>query len=272
MAPGGERFSGVAALHMMSPAVVSPTRARVTLCFLDPAGSAVQGAICPFRTGPEAGRQDPMIQLRQVLPDGFTRGEKEFGCAEYEMKRLVTLPNILTGLRFALIPVLIVLFSVQQTRAIGLVTFFVFVFAALTDLVDGYLARKYKSETTLGKLMDPLADKVLVATALIMLIPMGRVPAWVCLLIICREIIITGFRGFAASTGVVLPAGMIGKIKSNFQYFAIGFLIFPLGVLPVPYLYETGQGLLYISLIMAIWSGVEYFYNLRAIFQEPVKP
>ncbi|MBV5329041.1 MAG: CDP-alcohol phosphatidyltransferase family protein, partial [Chlorobium sp.] len=172
MAPGGERFSGVAALHMMSPAVVSPTRARVTLCFLDPAGSAVQGAICPFRTGPEAGRQDPMIQLRQVLPDGFTRGEKEFGCAEYEMKRLVTLPNILTGLRFALIPVLIVLFSVQQTRAIGLVTFFVFVFAALTDLVDGYLARKYKSETTLGKLMDPLADEVLVATARIMLIPM----------------------------------------------------------------------------------------------------
>ncbi|MBV5307179.1 MAG: CDP-diacylglycerol--glycerol-3-phosphate 3-phosphatidyltransferase [Desulfobulbaceae bacterium] len=184
------------------------------------------------------------------------------------MKHLVTLPNILTGLRFAMIPVLIVLFSVQQTRTIGLVTFCVFVFAALTDLVDGYLARKYQSESTLGKLMDPLADKVLVTTALIMLIPMGRVPAWVCLLIICREIIITGFRGFAASTGVVLPAGMIGKIKSNFQYFGIGFLVFPLGILPFPYLHEIGQGLLYISLVMAIWSGVDYFYNLRAIFQE----
>jgi CDP-diacylglycerol--glycerol-3-phosphate 3-phosphatidyltransferase len=188
------------------------------------------------------------------------------------MVQLVTLPNILTGLRFALIPVLIVLFSVEQTRSIGLVTFSVFVFAALTDLVDGYFARKYKSESTLGKLMDPLADKVLVTTALIMLIPMGRVPAWVCLLIICREIIITGFRGFAASAGVVVAAGQIGKIKSNFQYFGISFLLFPLGVLPVPYLHEIGQILLYISLVMAIWSGIDYFYNLRSIFQEPVKP
>ena len=101
------------------------------------------------------------------------------------MDQLVTLPNILTGLRFAMIPVLIVLFSIEQTITIGLVTCFVFVFAALTDLVDGYFARKYKSESTLGKLMDPLADKVLVATALIMLIPLGRIPAWVCLLTIC---------------------------------------------------------------------------------------
>jgi len=188
------------------------------------------------------------------------------------MKHLVTLPNILTGLRFAMIPVLIVLFSVQQTTAVGLATFFVFVFAALTDLVDGYLARKYQSESTLGKLMDPLADKVLVTTALIMLIPLGRVPAWVCLLIICREIVITGFRGLAASTGVVVPAGMIGKIKSNFQYFGVGFLIFPLGVLPIPYPHEIGRSLLYISLVMAIWSGMEYFYNLRAIFRETGKP
>lgn len=187
------------------------------------------------------------------------------------MDQLVTLPNIFTSLRFALIPVLIVLFSVGQTTAIGLVTFFVFVFAALTDFVDGYFARKYNSETTLGKLMDPLADKVLVATALIMLIPMGRVPAWVCLLIICREIIITGLRGLAASTGVVVSAGQMGKIKSGFQYFGIGFLIFPLGVLPVPYLYQIGQILLYISLVMAIWSGIDYFYSLRNIFQETVK-
>jgi len=188
------------------------------------------------------------------------------------MKHLVTLPNILTGLRFAMIPVLIVLFSVHQTTAVGLATFFVFVFAALTDLVDGYLARKYQSESTLGKLMDPLADKVLVTTALVMLIPMGRIPAWVCLLIICREIIITGFRGLAASTGVVVPAGLIGKIKSNFQYFGLGFLIFPLGVLPIPYFHEIGRSLLYISLVMAIWSGLDYFYNLRAIFRETVRP
>jgi CDP-diacylglycerol---glycerol-3-phosphate 3-phosphatidyltransferase len=187
------------------------------------------------------------------------------------MDQLVTLPNILTGLRFALIPVLIVLFSVEQTTTIELVTFAVFVIAALTDLVDGYFARKYKIETILGKLMDPLADKVLVATALIMLIPLGRIPAWVCLLIICREIIITGFRGLAASTGVVVSAGHMGKIKSNFQYFGIGFLVFPLGVLPIPFLHQIGQILLYISLVMAVWSGIDYFYNLRNIFHETVK-
>ncbi|MBU4237542.1 MAG: CDP-diacylglycerol--glycerol-3-phosphate 3-phosphatidyltransferase, partial [Proteobacteria bacterium] len=73
-------------------------------------------------------------------------------------------------------------------------------------------------------------------------------------------------------TGVVVAAGQMGKIKSNFQYFGIGFLIFPLGVLPVPYLHQIGLILLYISLVMAIWSGIDYFYNLRNIFQETVKP
>lgn len=187
------------------------------------------------------------------------------------MDQFVTLPNILTGLRFALVPVLVVLFSIAQTVPIALGTFFVFTFAALTDFVDGYFARKYQSETVLGQLMDPLADKVLVTTALIMLIPLGRVPAWVCLLIVGREIIITGLRGLAASTGVVVPAGLIGKIKSNFQYFAIGLLIFPLGVLPVPYLHQLGKVLLYISVVMAIWSGIDYFYNLRHIFQKTTK-
>ncbi len=167
-----------------------------------------------------------------------------------------------------MVPVLIVLFSVGQTKGVGLATFCVFSFAALTDFVDGYFARKYKIETTLGKLMDPLADKVLVTTALIMLIPLGRIQAWICLLIICREIIITGFRALAASTGVVIPAGLAGKIKSNFQYFGLGFLIFPVGILPFQYLHQIGRGLLYISLVMALWSGVDYFYNLRNIFQK----
>jgi CDP-diacylglycerol--glycerol-3-phosphate 3-phosphatidyltransferase len=182
------------------------------------------------------------------------------------MDQMANLPNILTGSRFAMVPVLIALFSVGQTRGVGLATFCVFSLAALTDFVDGYFARKYKIETTLGKLMDPLADKVLVTTALIMLIPLGRIQAWVCLLIICREIIITGFRGLAASTGIVIPAGWTGKIKSNFQYFGLGFLIFPVDILPYPYLHQTGRFLLYLSLVMAIWSGMDYFYNLRHIF------
>ncbi len=184
------------------------------------------------------------------------------------MNQVLNIPNILTALRFALVPVLIVLFSVKQNTTIEMVTFWVFVVAALTDLFDGWFARKYEIESVLGQLMDPLADKALVSTALIMLIPLGRMPAWVCLLIICREMIVTGFRGLAASTGTVVAADQLGKYKSNFQYFGLGFLIFPLGVLPVPYQYEIGMGLIYISLILAVWSAMEYFYKLRNIFIE----
>ena len=184
------------------------------------------------------------------------------------MNQLLTLPNILTGFRFVLIPVLIVLFSLEQSPNIGLWTFAVFVLAALTDLADGYAARRFARETVLGKLMDPLADKVLVTTAMVMLIPLERIPAWLCLLIICREIVITGLRGLAASTGQVVAAGQMGKIKSNFQYFGLGFLIFPLGVWPVPYQYEIGRVLLYIALVLGVWSAIEYFYKLRSVFLE----
>lgn len=186
------------------------------------------------------------------------------------MKHLLAVPNILTGLRFLLVPVLIVLFSIEQTTRVEAVSFMVFIVAALTDLVDGYLARKYQIETVFGKLMDPLADKTLVATALIMLIPLGRVAAWVCLLIICREMIVTGFRGLAATTGRVMAAGRLGKYKSTCQYVGLGFLIFPHDLLAVPYQYQVGSFLIYISLVLAIWSGGVYIYNLRGIFLETV--
>ncbi|MDR3630364.1 MAG: CDP-diacylglycerol--glycerol-3-phosphate 3-phosphatidyltransferase [Desulfocapsaceae bacterium] len=187
------------------------------------------------------------------------------------MKQLLSVPNMLTGFRLVLIPVLIVLFSVKQTTGIELATFCVFAIAAGTDFVDGYVARKYDIETVLGKLMDPIADKALVTTALIMLIPLHKIPAWVCLLIICREIIVTGFRGLVATTGKVVAAGRIGKIKSNFQYFGLGFLIFPLGVLQVPEQYRIGRMLIYASLVLAIWSGITYFYKLRRIFLETAR-
>jgi CDP-diacylglycerol--glycerol-3-phosphate 3-phosphatidyltransferase len=184
------------------------------------------------------------------------------------MNRFQKVPNVLTGFRFALIPVLIVLFSIKQTTSVELWSCIVFTVAALTDFVDGWVARRFQIETVLGKLMDPLADKVLVTTALIMLIPLGKVASWVSLLIICREIIVTGLRGLAATTGKVVAAGSIGKIKSNFQYFGLGFLIFPLNVLPVPYQHEIGTLLIYISLVLALWSAAEYAYNLREVFQE----
>jgi len=181
---------------------------------------------------------------------------------------MFALPNLLTAFRFALIPVLIVLFSVEQSRTVEMLSFVIFTIAALTDFVDGWVARRYHIETVLGKLMDPLADKVLVTTALIMLIPFGRIAAWVSLLIISREIIVTGLRGLAATTGKVVAAGSIGKLKSNFQYFGLAFLIFPQGILPVPYQYRIGTVLIYISLVLALWSGGIYVYRLRNIFLE----
>ena len=150
--------------------------------------------------------------------------------------------------------------------AISLTAFTLFLTAAFTDLADGYYARKHQIETVLGKLMDPLADKVLVATALIMLIPMHRVAPWVSLLIIAREFCITGLRGVAASSGIVVAASRLGKFKSVSQYVALCVLIFPVGVLPIPYLHELGSGLLYLSLVLTWWSGFDYFRKLKRVF------
>lgn len=177
-------------------------------------------------------------------------------------------PNILTGLRFVLIPCLVVLLAIEQTTWIAFWAWFCFTFAALTDLLDGYLARRFDCETVFGKLMDPLADKLLVTAALLMLIPLDRIPAWVCLLIISREIFITGVRGLAASKNKVVAADNIGKIKANFQYFGIGFLIFPVGLLPIPYQLQFGMVLIWISVVLSYWSAAQYMYDLRDIFSE----
>lgn len=184
------------------------------------------------------------------------------------MKQLMTWPNILTGMRFLMIPLMVFLLTLEQTVLIAFLAWLIFALAAFTDWLDGYLARKFHSESVLGKLMDPLADKLLVTAALIMLIPLERIPAWVCLIIIAREIFITGIRGLAASKGVVVAADNLGKIKSNFQYYGVGLLIFPLDLLPIPYQYESAMMLIYISVALSIWSAANYTYNLRSIFVE----
>lgn len=184
------------------------------------------------------------------------------------MNQLMTWPNYLTGLRFVMIPLMVFLLTLEQTTTIAFWAWAVFALAALTDWLDGYLARKFDCETAFGKLMDPLADKLLVTAALIMLIPLGLIPAWVCLIIIGREIFITGLRGLAASTGKVVAADNLGKIKSNFQYYGVGLLIFPLHLLPIPYQYELAMILIYLSVVLSIWSAANYTYKLRDIFTE----
>ncbi|HIJ79590.1 MAG: CDP-diacylglycerol--glycerol-3-phosphate 3-phosphatidyltransferase [Desulfobulbaceae bacterium] len=180
---------------------------------------------------------------------------------------IFTIPNLLTGYRFAAAPVLLfLLMDLDVGVGQSLVAFVLFLTAALTDLADGYYARKHKIETVLGKLMDPLADKVLITVALVMLIPMGRIPAWVVFVILSRELVITGLRGVAADAGVVVAASNLGKIKSVLQYIALCVLIFPLGVLPVPFLHELGLVILYVSAFMTVWSGVDYFYRFQKVY------
>lgn len=185
------------------------------------------------------------------------------------MNPVFNLPNSITAVRFLLAALLALMLLLEQTTWFAFWSWFVFALAACSDWVDGYFARRYKSETVLGRLMDPLADKVLVTTALIMLIPLGRLPAWVALLILCREMIITGLRGIAASTGIVVSASGMGKIKSIVQYIGLGTLIFPPDLLPIPFLHDLGRVIVYVSLVVAIWSGIDYFLKLKSLFLSP---
>lgn len=176
------------------------------------------------------------------------------------------MPNLITAARLLLTALLAVLLMCEQKTGTAFFCCLLFTVAAATDWVDGYVARRFEAVSTLGKLMDPLADKLLVSTALIMLIPLGRIPAWVALLILSREMLITGLRGIASSSGIIVSASGLGKVKSIVQYVGLGTLIFPLGLLPIPYLHHIGLILVYIALVLTVWSGFDYFYKLRRVF------
>lgn len=176
------------------------------------------------------------------------------------------LPNLITAARLGLTAILAVLLMLEQSKPLAVFCCVLFTIAAVTDLVDGYVARRYGVVSTLGKLLDPLADKLLVTTALILLIPLQRLPAWIALLILSRELLVTGLRGIASSVGIVVAASSLGKMKSIMQYVGLGILIFPLDVLPIPFLHEIGMVLVYIALILTLWSGADYFYRLRRVF------
>lgn len=182
------------------------------------------------------------------------------------MRYISSIPNILTGYRFFVVPFLLFCLRPGVETWVSLLGFFLFITGALSDLADGWLARKYKVESVLGKLMDPLADKVLVTVGLVMLIPMGLVPAWVCFLILAREMIVTGLRGLAASSGIVISASRLGKWKSVVQLTALCWLIFPDGVLPLPWLHDLGLVTLYLALVLTVWSGVDYFLRFKKLY------
>lgn len=180
-------------------------------------------------------------------------------------------PNILTGLRFLLVPVFVILL-IDPTPPASLWATIIFIFAALTDWLDGYLARLYHAESILGTVLDPLADKILVMAALVMLTAVPedqRVPAWMVVVLLSREMIITGLRSLAAIQSIVVPASELAKHKTAWTFIAIVSLL-------IGDTYEifghvidfhlAGMVFLWIALVLAIVSGFEYGVRLRKIF------
>ena len=166
---------------------------------------------------------------------------------------MVNLPNALTLVRIFAVPVLVALLMTKYM----LVAALIFLAASLTDLLDGYLARKRGQITTLGVLLDPVADKLLISSAFISLIEYGIVEAWMVVIIVGREFAVSGLRSIASTQGFTISASELGKIKMVAQVTAITLLI--LGHQEIPVLYPLGQYALYAVVLFAIVSAVDYF-------------
>lgn len=171
-------------------------------------------------------------------------------------------PNLLTLLRILSIPALVVVLISSFERK-EIVAFVIFLLAALTDMLDGYLARKKKQITVLGQLLDPIADKLLITAALICLVELGIVPAWMAIIIIGREIAVTGFRAIAASKGVNISSSVMGKIKMNAETIAICLLI--LGEKHLGSLYVISQVGLWVVIVTALFSATEYYLKFNRL-------
>jgi CDP-diacylglycerol--glycerol-3-phosphate 3-phosphatidyltransferase len=173
----------------------------------------------------------------------------------------LNLPNALTMLRILAVPVVVVAL-LDETPNGDTLAAIVFALAAFTDGLDGYLARSRDAVTNFGKLVDPLADKLLITAALVSLVSLGRCPAWVAMVIIAREFAVTTLRAVAAERGVVIQASWLGKVKTALQIAAVFGLIAadpsPLGV----------DLLVYAAVAMTVISGVDYFFGFRRMSQK----
>ena len=180
--------------------------------------------------------------------------------------KILNVPNTLSLIRVFLAPLVVLFLSLRINTPLcaslpevsygEALAAAVFIIASITDAFDGYIARRYKLVTTLGKFIDPLADKVLVTAAMLALIELGRLPAWIVMVIITREFIVTGLRLVAAAEGVVIAASKGGKLKTVCQIIALIMLI-----LNIP----GGMVLMWIAMILTVWSGMDYLIKGSAI-------
>ena len=175
----------------------------------------------------------------------------------------MNLPNKLTMFRVILIPFFFVFFLIPITPYDKWIALAIFVIASLTDLLDGKIARKYNLVTNFGKFMDPLADKLLVCSALICLIELDKIPSWMVIIIIAREFIISGFRLVASDNGVVIAASYFGKFKTTFQMLAVCLMIADL-----PALHVVTQVVLWIAVILTVVSLIDYLVKNKSVMKE----
>ena len=181
----------------------------------------------------------------------------------------MNIPNRLTIFRILIIPIIVILYYVQPNQ--DDYDFFnamiggLFILGAITDFFDGYLARQRNQITNFGKFLDPIADKMLVITALLLLVESGIVPMWIIIIILTRDFLVNGVRLLAAGEGHILAAGMLGKIKTTVTMIALGLLLF-YGVHDI--ILTIGIILIYTGVALTIVSGMEYLYkNKKVILQ-----
>lgn len=175
----------------------------------------------------------------------------------------MNLPNKLTMFRVILIPFFMVFLLVPGIPAGKWIALSIFIIASLTDLLDGKIARKYNLVTNFGKFMDPLADKLLVCSALICLIELGRIPSWMVVIIIAREFTISGFRLIAADNGVVIAASYFGKFKTTFQMIAVCLMI-----ADIEALHLVTDVFLWIAVILTVVSLMDYLIKNKEVMKE----
>jgi len=181
------------------------------------------------------------------------------------LKRKISNPNRLTLYRIAAVPIIVIL-MIYDNEVCSFFAALQFSVAAITDYFDGYFARKRGMVTNFGKIMDPVADKLLISLSLIMIVAHGRIPAWMACVIIGREIAVTGLRNIIAEKGGDVSASNLGKYKTGFQ---IGAII-PL-LLHYPFLglnsHAIGSVMIWGALIFTVWSGIDYFIKFRGLLK-----
>jgi CDP-diacylglycerol--glycerol-3-phosphate 3-phosphatidyltransferase len=189
---------------------------------------------------------------------------------DVERKKKSNLPNWLTVFRMLCIP-LVIIFLWFPGRVSSFFAAFFMGMAFITDILDGYFARKYEAVTALGKFLDPLADKILVLISMIMLIPLERIPILIVIVIIARELAVTGLRSIAVSEGIVIQASQLGKYKTIFQASAVLGLALHYEYFNVDF-HIVGMFFLWAALILTIWSGWAYFHQFSEVFYSQKSP